>query len=173
MLLVQGEQFNDLFREAKCEAFHLEVKDDYYQADYVPLVRFLADEPDDYEWFQPWLNHVRETTARGVAVNRARVVTTPHNDYTRYAMHVARLNVEAGEDVRYLPRHLIDPAELSADDWWMFDDAIVAFNVFEPVRNGKWLGAAVTADPRIVSYIHAVKEKVWSMSIPLSEYREL
>ncbi|QIS17183.1 DUF6879 family protein [Nocardia terpenica] len=172
MLLVQGEAFDDLFREAQREAFHLEVRDDYYPPDYPPLVRFLADEPDDYEWFQPWLNRVRETTARGVAVNRARVVTVPHNDYTRYAKHVARLNVEAGEDVRYLPRQLIDSGELTADDWWIFDDSIVAFTVFAPGENGRWLGGAVTTDSGIVEYIRTVKERVWSLATPLSEYDE-
>ncbi|MEV6094911.1 DUF6879 family protein [Nocardia sp. NPDC051981] len=172
MLLAQGEAFNNLFREAKREAFHLEIRDDYYPADYPPLVRFLAGEPEDYEWFQPWLNQVRESTDRGVAVNRARVVTVPHNDYTRYAKHVARLNVEAGEDVRYLPRHLIDSDELTTDDWWIFDDSVVAFTVFEPGDNGRWIGGAVTTDPRIVEYIRFVKERVWSLAVPLSQYDE-
>ncbi|MEU1993330.1 DUF6879 family protein [Nocardia gamkensis] len=172
MLLAQGEAFNDLFRQAKREAFHLEVRDNYYPPDYPPLVRFLANEPDDYEWFQPWLNHVRETVGRGVAVNRARVVTVPHNHYTRYAKHVARLNAEAGEDVRYLPRHQINPRELTTDDFWIFDDEVVAFTIFEPGENGKWLGGAVTTDRRIVEYIRTVKERVWSMSTPLAEYSE-
>ncbi|MEV0360701.1 DUF6879 family protein [Nocardia sp. NPDC050697] len=172
MLLAQGEAFDDLFRQARREAFHLEVRDDYYPPDYPPLVRFLAGEPEDYAWFQPWLTHVRETTGRGVAVNRARVVTEPHNDYTRYAKHVARLNVEAGEDVRYLPRHRIGAEELTSDDWWLFDDETVAFTVFEPGENGRWRGGAVTADPVIVAHIRAVKERVWALAVPLSEYSE-
>lgn len=172
MLLVQGDSFNDLFQDAKREAFHFEVRDDYYPPDYPPLVRFLTGEHEDYEWFQPWLNLVRESTSRGVAVKRARVVTVPHNDYTRYAKHVARLNVEAGEDVRYLPRHMIDSDELTRDDWWIFDDSVVAFTVFEPGENGRWLGGAITTDPRIVEYIRGVKERVWSLAIPLSEYVE-
>ncbi|MET8422407.1 DUF6879 family protein [Nocardia sp. NPDC004860] len=61
--------------------------------------------------------------------------------------------VQAGEDVRYLPRHLIDSDELTTDDWWIFDDSVVAFTVFEPGDNGRWIGGAVTTDPRIVEYI--------------------
>ncbi|MEU1205028.1 DUF6879 family protein [Nocardia sp. NPDC005825] len=172
MLLVQGEAFDNLFREAEREAFHLEVRDDYYPPDYPPLVRFLAGEPEDYGWFQPWLDLVRETTERGVAVNRARVVTLPHNDYTRYAKHVARLNAEAGEDVRYLSRHLIAPDELTTDDFWLFDDSVVAFTVFEPGENGRWLGGAVTTDPHIVEHTRTVKARVWPLAVPLSEYSE-
>ncbi|MGW0177885.1 DUF6879 family protein [Nocardia sp. NPDC003345] len=170
MLLTQDESFLDLFRQAEREAFHLEVKDNYYPPDYPPLVRFLAGEAEGYEWFQPWLDHVKETTARGVAVNRARVVSVPHNDYTRYAMHVAKLNAEAGEEVRYLPRHLIAPDALTTDDWWLFDDSAVSFTVFEP--GGRWVGGAVTTDPGIVAYIRAVKERVWSMAVPLREYAD-
>ncbi|MBL1077108.1 hypothetical protein JK358_22165 [Nocardia sp. 2] len=168
---MQDESFLDLFRAAQHEAFHLEVEDSYYTSDYEPLKKFLAGEPQDFGWFQPWLIHIRETTGRGVSVNRARVVSVPHNDYTRYAMHVAELNREAGEDIRYLPRHLVESGGLTTDDWWMFDDRVVAFTVFEPVTN-RWMGAAVTTDPHIVEYVHAVKTMVWSMAIPLSEYSE-
>ncbi|MEU0545284.1 DUF6879 family protein [Nocardia sp. NPDC005978] len=172
MLLVQGEAFDDLFRAAKREAFHLEVRDDYYSADYGPLLRFLAGEAEDYEWFQPWLRLVRDTVSRGVAINRARVVSNPHNDYTRYARHVARLNMAAGEQVRYLSRELIDAEQLTRDDWWLFDDSVVAFTVFEPEENGRWLGAAVTTDPRIVEYVRGVKERVWAMATPLPRYED-
>ncbi|MGI5223187.1 DUF6879 family protein [Nocardia sp. CA-290969] len=167
---MQDEAFDALFHEAKREAFHLEVQDTYHAAGYKPLERFLAGEPDDYEWFRPWLDHVRATTARGVAVRRARVVTTPHNDYTRYARHVASMNVAAGEDVRYLSRQLIDPAALTTDDWWLFDGEVVSFTVNEP--SGKWVGGGVTTDPRIVGYIREVRDHVWSRAVPLADYSD-
>ncbi|MGI5219608.1 DUF6879 family protein [Nocardia sp. CA-290969] len=169
MLLLQGEAFEELFRKSEHEAFHLEVQDTYETPEESePFRRFLAGEPDDYGWFQPWLSHVRETTARGVAVNRTRVVSVPHTDYTRFAKDVARFNAEAGEDVRYVSRHLIDPAVLTEDDWWLFDDEILAFTVFEP--SGRWAGAAVTTDPVIVDHVRRVKERVWSIAVPLPEY---
>ncbi|WP_036501363.1 DUF6879 family protein [Nocardia violaceofusca] len=172
MELVQGEAFDDLFRRAQREAFHLEVRDNYYPDDYPPLRRFLTGATDDFQWFEPWLDHVRNTKRRGVAVNRARVVTVPHSDYTRYAKYVARLNVEAGEDIRYLSRHRIDPELLTTDDWWMFDDSVVAFTIFEPGIDGRWLGGAVTTDPQLVAYIRSVKERVWSLAVPLADYDE-
>ncbi|RDI49927.1 DUF6879 family protein [Nocardia mexicana] len=170
MLLVQDDDFLNLFHNAEREAFHLEVKDTYYTAEYGPLRKFLADEPQDFEWLEPWLEHVSRTTTRGVAVNRARVVSVPHNDYTRYAKFVARFNVGAGEDVRYLSRHLVGPDELTTDDWWIFDDSVVAFTVFE--SSGRWAGGAVTTDPQIVEYIRTVKERVWSLAVPLEAYAD-
>ncbi|MGW4772120.1 DUF6879 family protein [Nocardia sp. NPDC004278] len=169
MQLVQDEAFNRLFHSCQREAFHLEVQDTYETPEESePFRKFLQDEPDDYAWFRPWLDHVRDVTSRGVAVNRARVVTEPHTDYTRFAKAVARFNAEAGEDVRYLPRHLIDSAELTVDDWWLFDDAVLAYTIFEP--SGRWVGGAVTTDPRLVKYCRAVKERVWALATPLAEY---
>ncbi|MEV5836919.1 DUF6879 family protein, partial [Nocardia sp. NPDC052112] len=42
------------------------------------------------------------------------------------------------------------------------------FTVFEP--SGRWAGAAVTTDPRIVEYAREVKERVWAEAIPLKDY---
>lgn len=169
MLLVQGEEFEDLFRQAEREAFHLEVLDTYETPEESePFRKFLAGESDDHEWFQPWLAHVRETTARGVAVRRARVVSVPHTDYTRFAKAVARLNEQAGEEVRYVSRHLISADELSRDDWWLFDGSTLAFTVFEP--SGRWAGGAVTTDPVLVEYAQRVKQRVWALGTPLRDY---
>ncbi|MBF6326943.1 DUF6879 family protein [Nocardia transvalensis] len=169
MLLVHGEAFNDLFREAKNEAFHLEVKDSYETPEESePFRRFLNDQPDDYAWLQEWLDLITETTARGVKVHRARVVTVPHTDYVRWSLKVALQNTRAGEEIRYLPRHSIKFSELTTDDWWLFDNDVLGFTVFEP--SGRWAGAAVTTDPRIVDYARKVKHRVWPLAMPFREY---
>ncbi|WP_084519733.1 DUF6879 family protein [Nocardia mexicana] len=169
MLLVQDREFLDLFYSSKREAFHLETLDTYETPDETePFRKFIEKEPDDYEWFQPWLDHVRYVTSRGISIKRARVTTVPHTDYTRFAKAVARFNAEAGEDVRYLPRHLIEPDALTADDWWLFDDSVLGFTLFE--SSGRWAGAAVTTDRNIVEYAKRVKDRVWSQATPLGEY---
>nr|WP_218022470.1 DUF6879 family protein [Nocardia amamiensis] len=61
-----------------------------------------------------------------------------HTDYTRWSLVVAHQNIAAGEEIRYLARRLIDPAELTTDDFWLFDDKLVAFTVFEP--SGQFVG---------------------------------
>jgi hypothetical protein len=81
---------------------------------------------------------------------------------------VAELNIAAGEDIRWLPRHLISPADVSADDYWLFDDNYVVFTVFEP--GGRFAGEAATTDPTIVAYCRAVRDRVWQAAIPHSHY---
>ncbi|MGX1809761.1 DUF6879 family protein [Nocardia sp. NPDC055321] len=169
MLLVQGEAFDELFRNAEHEAFHLEVQDSYETPEEsTPFRQFLNNEPDDYSWLQDWLELVAETTSRGVSVQRARVISLPHTDYVRWSLTVSAENTRAGEEIRYLPRDHIDPVELNTDDWWLFDGKTLAFTVFEP--GGRWAGAAVTTDPRIVDYARTVRDQVWSKAIPWPEY---
>ncbi|MGY1865270.1 DUF6879 family protein [Nocardia gipuzkoensis] len=169
MQLLRHEAFYDLFRSCKHSAYHLEVVDTYSTPEESePFRKFLAGEPDDFEWFNDWTDLVREVTASGIVMRRARVVTEPNVDYTRWGLTVAHRNIEAGEDIRYLPRHQIDPTELSADDFWLFDDNLVSFTTFTP--DGAAGGGAVTTDPVIVEYARSVWDRVWDKAVPHAEY---
>jgi hypothetical protein len=167
--LLQGEALDELFRTFKHHAFHLEVQDSYHTPEESgPFQLFLAGQPDDLAWHEPWLTLIREVTSQGKSVTRARVVTVPHVDYTRWGLTVAEHNIAAGEDIRWLPRHLIDSTELTTDDYWLFDDERVVFTVFEP--SGRFAGGAVTTDPIIVGHCRAVRDRVWQVAIPHHQY---
>ncbi|MEV6325905.1 DUF6879 family protein [Nocardia sp. NPDC051787] len=164
-----GSPWPDLFRQCQREAFHLEVRDTYaVPSESEPLRRFLDGEPPEEYDKRPWTDLVRETTGRGVSVCRVRVVTVPHSDYQRWLLSVTGSNVEAGEDIRYLPRHLIDPSDIPHDDWWLFDGQRVAFNLID--RNGKPAGAAITTDPTIAHFCQSAKDQLWQKAIPFGEY---
>lgn len=167
--LLQGDAFYNLFRTFAQQAFHLEVQDSYKTSEESgPFHLFLTGQPDDFAWHQPWLHLVREATNAGRGIRRARVVTVPHGDYTRWGLTVAVHNIAAGEDVRWLPRHQIDSDKLTTDDFWLFDDDRVVFTVFEP--NGQFAGGAATTDPAIVSHCRAVRDRVWQAAIPHEQY---
>ena len=169
MELLQDEAYYALFHTFTRTAFHIEVQDSYHTPDEAgPFQLFLTKQYDDLAWHQPWLNLVRNVTAAGKNIKRARVVTVPHVDYTRWGLTVAPHNIAAGEDIRWLPRHLIDAETLTADDYWLFDDDLVAFTVFEP--SGRFAGGATTSDPTIVSYCRTVRARVWAAAIPHSKY---
>nr|WP_245713511.1 DUF6879 family protein [Nocardia vaccinii] len=132
-----------------------------------PLRRFLDGEPDDNLWFEPWGQLVRTTASRGVAVTRVRVVTVPHVDYQRWLLTLTALNAEAGEDIRYLPRH--EAGDVPLDDFWLLDDQRVVFNLVD--ENGRAVGAsAMTIDPRIAEQCRQVKERLWKLATPYAEY---
>lgn len=169
MEFLQNEAYYALFRAFARTAFHLEVQDSYHTPDEAgPFQLFLTQQNDDLAWHQPWLNLVRNVTAAGKSIRRVRVVTVPHVDYTRWGLTVAPHNIAAGEDIRWLPRHVIEADTLSADDYWLFDDDLVVFTVFEP--SGRFAGGAATSDPTIVSYCRTVRDRVWAAAIPHSKY---
>ncbi|MGH3906525.1 MAG: DUF6879 family protein [Pseudonocardiaceae bacterium] len=169
MKLLQNEAFDALFHSFTHTAFHLEVQDSYHTPDEAgPFELFLTGQADDFAWHQPWLNLVRNVTASGKSIRRVRVVTVPHIDYTRWGLTVAPHNIAAGEDIRWLPRHLIDGDALPTDDYWLLDDDRAVFTVFEP--SGRFAGGAATSDPKIVSYCREVRDRVWTAAISHSEY---
>lgn len=169
MQLLDIEEFSRALRDCKHRAFHLETQDAYAVDDEADdLAEYLETGNFDDSW-SDWDHLIREITDAGVLVHRARVVTEPHTDYTRFLHATTRVNVAAGEDVRWVPRGSIDPASLTTDDWWTLDEDAVAFTAFE--SNGNLGGLALTRDPVIVSYCLSVRDLVWGIATPHAEYR--
>ncbi|MFJ9363358.1 DUF6879 family protein [Nocardia sp. NPDC101769] len=159
-----------LFAECKREAFHLEVRDAYtVPQESERFRRFLDGEPalpDEHK--NRWNDLIRETIGRGVAVTRVRVVTVPLTDYHRWLLSVTDSNTEAGEDIRYVPRHLA--GDVPPDDWWLLDNDRVAYNLVNDA--GKPAGLAVTTDPGVVAYSRGVRERLWALATPFAEYAQ-
>lgn len=169
MRLLQGPDFEAVFRTFQHSAFHLEVEDAYHTPDESePFQKFLNGEPDDFEWHRPWLDLVSEAAVSGRRVERVRIVSVPHGNYTRWGLTVAPLNIKAGEDIRWLPRHLLDGAEVTTDDFWLIDRERVVFTVFTP--DGTFSGGAETVDPAIVQRCSRVRDNLWSAAIPHLDY---
>lgn len=159
----------DLFTEARKSAFHMEVRDVYaVPEESEPLRRFLAGESDDGYDADDWIELITTLAARGVSMSRIRVVTVPHSDYQRWLLSVTGPSVEAGEDIRYIDRGSVNAADVPTDDWWIFDDEKVAFNLVDP--EGKPVGPGITTDPGIVKYCRTVKDRLWRSAVPYSQH---
>jgi Family of unknown function (DUF6879) len=168
MNLVTYDEFKALMR-ASGRAWHLELRDTYtVESEDGPFQRFLAGLPDDYQWLSEWLALVREVTASGVTVQRARIVSVPHVDYTRWGLVVAPQNIAAGEDIRYLPRHLADGIAFPPEDFWLFDEDTLVLSVFS--ADGRTGGFAREAGPELTRQCRTVRDEVWSRAIPFAEY---
>lgn len=171
MELIEGRHFENLFRTFERTAFHLELKDSYHVPEESgPFSLFVDGKPDDFAWHQPWLNLVRQATNSGKVMTRARVVTVPHSDYARWGLSVAPLNVNAGEDIRWLPRHLAEGIDFPADDYWLFDDGRLVFTVFH--EDGRFLGGCESFDEEMITRCRRVRDQVWDRAIPQQEYIE-
>jgi hypothetical protein len=162
------EEFKALACTRK-RAFHLEQRDAYnVAAEDEPFGRWLCGDPDDYAWHQDWLNFLRQATAAGVQVQRVRLASIPHSDYIDWGLDVSPLNIEAGEDIRYLPRYLTDDIELPDEDFWLFDDDTLVLSVFS--ADGRTGGFARELAPELLRQCVAVRDQVWERAIPYAEY---
>ncbi|MDT9700788.1 DUF6879 family protein [Streptomyces sp. P17] len=97
--------FSDLLAACTRSAVHLEMRD-CYAVDYEkgPFADWRAghrrDPVDRTSWWRPWLDLVQETVNRGVVIRRARIVSEPVSEYTRFLYDGTFTNVAAGEAVR-------------------------------------------------------------------------
>ncbi|MFE9737354.1 DUF6879 family protein [Streptomyces sp. NPDC006477] len=168
-------RFDELLASARHTAIHLEMRDVYT----------VQDEADDYQrwretgerdvdpasaYWAPWVAMVRAATARGVAMRRVRIVSEPVSDYIRYEHAGTVVNVLAGEEVRWLPRHQAVGLLLPAVDGWLFDDRLL-LNHFGGA--GTWASPAMelrTESDLVKAYADAV-QAVWDRAVPHDQYK--
>ncbi len=116
--LLRDEAFCALFYLFTHAALRLEVQGSCHAPNKVGRFDLsLTGQADDSAWHRSWLNLVQEGTSAGKNITHARVVNVPYVDYTRWGLTVAPLNIVAGEDVRWIPRHLINADALATDDY--------------------------------------------------------
>lgn len=162
------EQFKAIALARK-RAFHLELRDTYnVTGEDEAYARWLRGEPDDYAWHADWLSFIRAAMAAGTQVQRVRIATQPWTDYTRWGLAVSPLNIAAGEDIRYLPRHLAAGISLPAEDYWLLDDDLLILSVFSP--DGRTGGFAWPDDPALLAQCIGVRDQVLELAVPYAKY---
>jgi Family of unknown function (DUF6879) len=170
MTPVSEEQFGELLaRGFGREAVHLEMRDSYGTVAELPhMARWAAGERDDLGWLQEWCGTLREHMRAGRSVRRARVVSEPLSDYQRWSYSIAGPMVEAGEDIRWVPRRLVSPVALPGNDFYLFDDRLAVFLLY--AGNGLAAGRVGSADPAVLRLCRSAFEAVWELSVPHREY---
>ncbi len=170
MKSIPFEEFDSLFTSFKREAIHLEMRDAYGTAVELPhLAKWEAGEPDDAEWLQPWFDRLRADTAAGKVYRRARIVSEPVSNYQKWVLKDTHLYVEAGEDIRWVPRRLVSTIPLPGNDFWLFDDELVCFILF--AGNGLVTDQVTTTDQAAITLCRSAFEAVWQLAIPNSDYQ--
>lgn len=168
--LLAGAAFRELFDRYEHSAFRLETRERYVEdEEQEPLRKFLVGEPADDAWFADWVEDIQAATAAGKRVERVRVVNELFSDYTRFGLDLARLNVGAGEDIRYLPRHLANDLSLPSEDFWIFDSRVLA--VLRFADDDRLLGVEVVHDPAQVLLRCQWRDVAWHYAIPWQDFR--
>jgi hypothetical protein len=172
--LISSEERDRLLASFKSEALHLEMRDIYAIEDEGErLARFLErgyrDHDAETEERRPWMTLVQDAISAGKVFKRVRVISEPVTDYIRYEWAGTWANIDAGEEIKWLPRKLISTIALPGNDFWLFDDSIVVFTVF--TGNGDVFERQLTTDPAVIQLCRSAFEATWTVAIPHSEYR--
>jgi hypothetical protein len=161
--------FEELFRDCRESAVHLEMRDSYMKSDpsYVDWAAGIAIDPA--ERWADWLTLVTDATSRGVKVRRARIVSEPVSQYIRFEYEVTNgLNIAAGEEVRWLPRRRTTGIALPGNDFWLFDSSLLLVNHFD--GDGEWLDPVLSTNPQEIKLCDDAFESVWQLGIPHDDY---
>lgn len=167
--LLNSEEFRRLSLGFEHTAFRLETRDRYLDdEEREPVRRFLAGEPADDAWFMDWFEAVRQLAAQGRRMERVRVVSEPRSDYTQFGIDLARrLNVPAGEDIRYLARSTAREIGLPDEDFWLLDSSRVLVLHFD---GDVLLGAELVTEAAEVARRVHWREVAWHYAIILDRY---
>lgn len=161
--------FNELFHATQRTAVHLEMRDSYTRDksfDDWQAGRYF----DPADRWRSWYDLVRETTARGVEIRRARIVSEPVSQYIRFEHAVTDgLNIAAGEQVRWLPRRQATALALPGNDFWLFDNSTLLINHFAGDDSSR--GAEILDDEDATELCGDAFETAWRHAIPHAEYR--
>jgi hypothetical protein len=165
------EQWRALFETYRYTARRLEPRDRYNTGlSTEALGRYLAGEPVDYSFMDDWTSDVHAWRAQGKRMARVRVVTEPLTDYARFSLRVARLNVTAGDEIRYLNRQRARELELGLpdEDYWIFDATVAAVIHFD--EDDRPVGHELIDDPaEIVQRLHWF-DAAWHYSVSREEF---
>jgi hypothetical protein len=108
---------------------------------------------------------LREHVRVGKSVRRARIVSDPLSDYQRWSCSIAYPMVEAGEDIRWVPRRLVSSVTLPGNDFYLFDDRLAVFLLY--AGNGLATGKVGSSDPADIRLCRSAFDAAWELSIPI------
>lgn len=171
MRAVGLDELRNLCRGITASFVHLETRDSYGTETELPhLAAWLRGEPDDHAWLEWWLHMLREHRSAGRTCRRARVVSEPLSDYQRWITSHVGLFLDAGEEIRYVPRpRLTSTALPGSGDFYVFDDRLALFLHY--AGNGTNTSCEVTDDPTTVQACRRAFDSVWALSVPFRELR--
>jgi hypothetical protein len=164
--------FAELLEATQSSVIRFEMRDSYDETDTTEK-GFAAWKAtgciDAYEWGDH-LDVVRAAVARGVRIRRVRIVSEPISEYMRWEYAITPANIEAGEDIRWLPRTNAADLMLPGADCWVFDHRVVRWN-FQRGDGTNPRHYTFSSDPRVIRDITAAFEMAWDRATPHADYK--
>lgn len=164
---ISAERRNELVAGATVSRWKLELRDRYG----IDISRRATD-PEAAKAVRA--EAVEATAARataGVVMRRIKTISEPASEYMRGAYEFSSQLVEAGEDIRWLPRRLTSNLFLPGNDMFVIDDAFVMFNLHD--GDDGPAGQQWNDDPALVARCRGAFEAAWEVAVPHKDYAPL
>jgi hypothetical protein len=161
--------FAELLQATRASVIRFEMRDSYDETEQGYAAWKATGDTSAYDWGDH-LDVIRAAVARGVRVRRVRIVSEPLSDYMRWEHACTGTNVEAGEDIRWLPRTSAADLMLPGADCWVFDHRLVRWN-FQRGDGTNPREYTFSSDPRVIRDITATFEIAWDRATPHAEYK--
>jgi hypothetical protein len=162
-------EFDALLRAFERSSDHLETRDAYGTVIELPhLARWAAGDPDDLAWLDDWCVTLRGHVAAGRTVRRVRIVSEPLSEYQRWSYSIAGPMVEAGEDIRWLPRARVSSVAIPGNDFYLFDDRVVVFLLY--AGSGLATERVTSTDPADLRLCRSAFDSTWQLAIRHRDY---
>lgn len=163
------ESFDELLAGCNRTALKLELRDQYMTVDPGYVAWKAGDLDRAVELYAGWSATVRDAVQRGIQMKRARIVSEPLSEYITFEHAVtSRVNVDAGEQIRWVPRQRVSDLALPGNDVWIFDDSLLQFCLFG--GDGHFVGNEVSTDPDVVKLCVSAFEASWERGVDHDEY---
>ncbi|MFI5621848.1 DUF6879 family protein [Nocardioides sp. NPDC051685] len=167
MELISPERRNELMWAGR-SFLKLEFRDRYAIDDDLFSAWRRGDKEVLIEYFAPWLDQVAAEVAAGRRLRRVRIVSEPLSEYQRTLLEVSDLGVDAGEELRWLPRRLVSNLPLPGNDCFVFDDFVI-FNVLD--GNDERVEIQLHREPETVKFCRDAFEAAWDLATPHGEFK--
>ncbi|MEU5534156.1 DUF6879 family protein [Streptomyces sp. NPDC020362] len=167
---LDGDEWIAYFRNFKSSAFRLEVHQTYtLPAETETFHAFLAGKPMPEGFNERWHQTIRDNTAAGRTMTRAKIVRLPLTPYSRFLIEWGITgNAAAGEDYRILDLTDRPNPGLPEQDFWMFDETTVVHLNYR--TDGTQINRELIRDPDIGTYL-AWRDLTLESAIPFRAFR--
>jgi len=156
--------FAELLAATQASVIRFEMRDSYDETEQGFAEWKATGDIGAYDWGDH-LDVIRAAAARGVTIRRVRVVSEPLSDYLRWEHACTAVNIEAGEDIRWLPRTKAADLMLPGADCFVFDHRVVRWN-FQRGDGTNPRHYTFSSDPRTIRDIAAAFEIAWNRATP-------
>ncbi|WP_371629988.1 hypothetical protein OG892_21385 [Streptomyces sp. NBC_00341] len=165
--------FAELLAQCTRSAVHLETRDVYAADEEDQDLKAwrageLAAVSDRASWWNSFHDSVAAAVARGVVIQRARVVSSPPTECIRFKHACTERNLAAGEEIRWLPRNQALGMLLPAHDFWLFDGRLIRWHHFAGA--GTHLHDELDERRDVAGQTAAAFRAVWDRAVPHQEF---